>query len=187
MCGSGSYQRCRGELWKTLCCCKLFSRAYSFILISYHTVSLSLSLRFKLFYYMREANVGWLNLPNQSKLVAKLPLRRWESANICIGLYILSNSLLSSNLQFLKYVCFLTSLPGSSVCSSYPEGLGVWTVAQVPQCTPPPTTCVYQVHHRAECPPPSQDSMDSSIPPWCSLSYRDRSGQPPWSHSVELM
>lgn len=74
----------------------------------------------------------------------------------------------------------LTSLLDLSVCSSYQEGLGVWMVGQVPPCTLLLTTCVYLVHHKAECRRHSQDITDSSIPPWCSLSYRDRSV---WIHS----
>lgn len=70
--------------------------------------------------------------------------------------------------------CFF-SPQGSSVCSSFREAPGVWTVGRVPPCFLPPITCVYQVHHRAECPQPSRDITDSRIPPWCNLSCRDRS------------
>lgn len=75
------------------------------------------------------------------------------------------------------FLWFLTSLQGSSVCSNSREGLGVWTVVQVPLCTHRLTTCVYRVCHRVGCPQLSRDTTDSSIPPWCSLSYRDRSAQ----------
>lgn len=73
------------------------------------------------------------------------------------------------------YMCYFDSRQGSSVCSLYQEGLGVWMVGQVPPCTLHPTICVSQVQHRVECPQLSQDLTDSSTHPWCSLSYRDRS------------
>lgn len=91
-----------------------------------------------------------------------------------------------TDLIFIQFglMCVFRSHPDSSVCSSYQEGLGGWTVGQDPPCTLHPTTCGSPGPPRGACRRLSPDWTDSSTRPWCSLSYRDRSVAAPWCFSL---
>lgn len=131
------------------------------------------------FLYISES----INLLFMSAVICVAPIFAlpWKWSAVCLNfhewVYPMITFSCSLCICVIFFIFFFDSLQGSSVCSSYQEGLGASMVGQVPPCTLPPTICVSQVHHRAECPRLSRDITASSIPPWCSLSYRDRSVQ----------